>query len=187
MLLNINNRFWVWFKLIIRNRFFKAAAFSFHRSSMRYIPLLLYFWNRYISVHSSILKSRCKPQNNLERHHSASVTHTHEWKHTTCLFIKEAMDTNRLNQSHVLHGEPPCPLLFNIEGWTSERMDWRETHVWRCITTCRWTAVISQGQGFHIFQLEIQIMSKQRCPGSKDLFKHALVQHKYTLHINVFC
>jgi len=76
---------------------------------------------------------------------------------TTCLFIKrrDRHDTG-LNQYHVARREPPCPLLFNIVGWASHRMGRRDTHVRLYITTCGCIA----GQEFHIFQLEIHIMSK---------------------------
>ena len=64
-------------------------------------------------------------------------------------------------------GSLPCPLLFTIEEWTSERTGWRDTHVRHYITTCGCTAAISAGQGSQVLQPEIQIMSKQRDPGRK--------------------
>lgn len=85
--------------------------------------------------------------------HTHKKTYTSE-NTTTCLFIKDGIDTNGLNRYQVALGEPPCPLLFNIEERTSERMGWRDTHVRHYITTCGCTAAFSSGQGStNVFQL----------------------------------
>lgn len=87
-----------------------------------------------VQTHIPVLQSRCRPWNNLKQHNPV-LWHTHTQKSytskntTTCLFIKDKIDTNRLNQYHVEGREPPWPLLFNIVGWTSERMGWRDTYV----------------------------------------------------------
>lgn len=146
---------------------------SSHHWSMVYDTLLLPLYLRCTNTHSCPQFLSSNPDVD-PKTTSSNITpllwHTQTYTSentTTCLFIKEGIDANRLNQYHVACREPPCPLLFNIVGWTSERMGWRDTYVQHYITTCGCTAAVSLGQGSQIFQLEIHIMSKQWFPGSK--------------------
>lgn len=74
-----------------------------------------------------------------------------------CLFIKEGINTNRLNQYHVAHGEltlPSAPPIYRDEhqkGWSDE------THM----STYGCTAAIPSGQMCQMFWVELQI-----CPRS---------------------